>query len=115
MNTASDAIVLLGILVSLPGLIGLMSQRTKGRSGAAWWFLSLVMLFFFCLSFAAFIDDRGEKPLVIALSGAILFGVMPLIVIVCTRPRRMIVRQFGAAAKLVDASNSRRPPTFPVS
>ena len=31
MNTASDAIVLLGILVSVPVLIGLMTQRTKGQ------------------------------------------------------------------------------------
>ena len=94
----SDAVVFLAVLGSGPILIGLITQRMKGRSGAAWWFLCLVALFFFfpffATSFSGVINDPGQKPLLIGLSGAILFGVMPLVVIVFTSQRRTIMREF---------------------
>jgi hypothetical protein len=102
----SDAVVFLAVLGSGPILIGLITQRMKGRSGAAWWFLCLVALFFFfpffATSFSGVINDPGQKPLLIGLSGAILFGVMPLVVIVFTSQRRTIMREFERILKHPD-------------
>jgi hypothetical protein len=101
----SDAIVFLAILSSGPILIGLITQRMKGRSGATWcWFLSLAALLFFLpffvSCFSGAISNPGQKLLSVGLSGAILFGVMPLVIIVFTSQRRTLMREFERALKL---------------
>ena len=93
----SDTVVLLLALASVPVLIGLISQRLKGRTGAFWSFLSLEVIFSICLFFAAFLGgliDPGQKPLLVGVSGVILFGLLPLLVIVATGPRRQVLQQF---------------------
>jgi len=99
----SDVIAFLAILGSGPILIGLITQRIKARSGAAWWFLSLVALFyflpFFAASFSGVINNPGQKPLFVGISGAMLFGVIPLVVIVFTSQRRTLMREFERILK----------------
>jgi hypothetical protein len=63
----SDVIIFLAVLGSGPILIGLISQRMKGRSGATWcWVLSLAALFFFFPFFVSCINgaisDPANKP-----------------------------------------------------
>ena len=101
----SDVIIFLAVLGSGPILIGLISQRMKGRSGATWcWVLSLAALFFFFLFFVSCINgaisDPGQRPLFVGLSGAILFGVMPLLIIVSTSQRRTLMREFERVLRL---------------
>lgn len=101
----SDTVVLLMVLGSVPILIGLISQRMKGRTGAAWSLLSLEVVFFIFLFFAAFLSgliDPGQKPLLVGFSGAILFGLLPLVVIVVTRPRRKVMQQFKPVLERLD-------------
>jgi hypothetical protein len=96
-GASSDLVVLLMVLGSVPILIGLISQRMKGRTGAAWWFLSLEVIFCIFLFFAAFLTgviEPGKKPLLVGLSGIILFGAMPLVIVMATRPRRKVMQQF---------------------
>jgi hypothetical protein len=93
----SDTVVLLMALASMPVLIGLISQRLKGRTGAVWSFLSLEVIFSIFLFFVAFLSgliDPGQKPLLVGVSGVILFGLLPLLVIVATGSRRKLVQQF---------------------
>jgi hypothetical protein len=35
------------VLGSIPMLVGVIAQRLKGRTGAAWWFLAFVVMLFF--------------------------------------------------------------------
>jgi hypothetical protein len=96
-GTESDVIVLVMVLGSVPILVGLISQRMKGRTGAAWLFLSLEVVFCIVLFFAAFLTgvvEPGQKPLLVGLSGIILFGAVPLVVVMATRQRRSLLQQF---------------------
>jgi glucose-6-phosphate-specific signal transduction histidine kinase len=104
----SDTVVFLMVLASVPILIGLITQRMKGRTGVAFWSLSLEAMFAIFLFFVAFLSglvEPGQKPLLVGLSGAILFGVLPLLVVLFTRPRRKVVQQFELILEQAD----RRP------
>jgi hypothetical protein len=104
-TATSDTVIFLMVLASVPILIGLITQRMKGRTGVAFWSLSLEAMFSIFLFFVAFLSglvEPGQKPLLVGLSGAILFGVLPLLVILFTRPRRKAVQQFELVLERAD-------------
>jgi hypothetical protein len=104
-TATSDTVIFLMVLASVPILIGLITQRMKGRTGVAFWSLSLEAMFSIFLFFVAFLSglvEPGQKPLLVGLSGAILFGVLPLLVILFTRPRRKAAQQFELVLERAD-------------
>ena len=72
------------IMGSLPIVIGTIAQRTKGGTGAAWWFLSSVVMVFFYRVSAVSASPPAERPLYVGLVGALLFGALPMLIIVAT-------------------------------
>ena len=77
---------------SIPILIGVIAQRLKGRTGAAWWFLGVVVTLFFYLVSAVFFGPSMPEfsDVIVGTSGALLFGALPLLIIVATFPRRKV-------------------------
>ena len=77
---------------SIPILIGVIAQRLKGRTGAAWWFLGVVVTLFFYLVSAVFFGPSMPEfsDVIVGTSGALLFGALPLLIIVATLPRRKV-------------------------
>jgi hypothetical protein len=73
------------VMFSGPVLIGLMAQRVKGRTGALWWFLSLVVMFI-----ANLLAGGGASSDILART--IMFGALPMVIIVATLPRRSVYR-----------------------
>lgn len=82
----TDDILLWTIMGSLPILIGTIAQQTKGIiTGAEWWFLSSVVMVFFYRVSAVSASPPTESPLYLGLVGALLFGALPMLIIVATR------------------------------
>lgn len=69
------------VMFSGPLIIGLLAQRLKGRTGAVWWILSTVVLMVVNV-----LSGGGGSSEVLAKT--IVFGVLPLAVILATLPRR---------------------------
>jgi hypothetical protein len=93
-GSSGNSIMVLTILGSMPILIGFMAQRTRGRTGAAWWFLSLVVMtfFYFLIGMLGSIGSSGEGDAVnTGLAGAVLFGALPLSIVVYSLPRRRLL------------------------
>jgi hypothetical protein len=67
--------------VSGPILIGLMAQRVKGRTGVAWWLLGLIVMVVVNV-----LAGGGSSSEVLART--IMFGALPMVIIVATFPRR---------------------------
>ena len=86
IGATSDGIVAWTIMGSLPILIGMIAQRMKGRSGVAWWLLSLVVMSLFYAVSAVYFLARGERTLYSGLGGALLLGALPLLIIVALLP-----------------------------
>ncbi len=78
---SGEAAVFGMVMVSGPILIGLMAQRVKGRTGALWWLLSLVVMLL-----ANVLSGGGQTPDVLART--IMFGALPMAIIVWSLPRR---------------------------
>jgi hypothetical protein len=73
-----------------PILLGIFAQKQKGRTGAGWWFLTLVVMIIFYLATDVFARDLVARhgDVVAGLSGAILLGLLPMMIIVATLPKR---------------------------
>jgi hypothetical protein len=75
-------------------LVGFMAQKWKGRTGAAWWFLTMVLealAYGLCVVAVANRPDLLRDP-VTPISMAILsivLGAGPVAVIVATLPKRV--------------------------
>ena len=54
----------------------------RGRSGAAWWLLSLVLMSTCYAVSAVYLLTMGERTLYSGLGGAMLLGALPLLIIV---------------------------------
>jgi hypothetical protein len=82
LNGGSGQIAVFGmVMVGGPLLIGLIAQRVKGRTGAVWWlFSSVIMMVVNVLA------GGGASSEVLAK--VILFGALPMSIIVATLPRR---------------------------
>ena len=63
VGASGDAIAAWTVMGSLPVLIGLIARRMRGRSGAAWWLLSLVLMSAFYAVSAVYLVD-GRKNLI---------------------------------------------------
>lgn len=87
VGVTSDGIVAWTVMGSLPVLMGMIAQRMKGRSGAAWWLLSLVVMSAFYAISAVYLSTIGERTLYSGLGGAMLLGALPLLIIVALLPR----------------------------
>jgi uncharacterized membrane protein len=85
-----DDILAWTIMGSLPILIGTIAQRTNGRNGVAWWFLTFVVMVFFYRISRVSASPPAENPLYVALVGALLFGALPMLIIVATRRWRSL-------------------------
>ena len=83
--------VLLLVLGSVPILIGFLAQRTRGRTGAAWWFLSLLVRTFFYFVVGIFGSSGSDATVNTGLAGALLFGALPISIIVYSLPRRKLL------------------------
>jgi hypothetical protein len=82
LNGARAEIAMFGTVVfSGPILLGIMAQRTRGRTGAAWWLLSTIAVLV-----ANLIGGGGSTPE--ALSYTILLGIAPMAIIIWSLPRR---------------------------
>ena len=81
---------IVGRMGSLPVLIGMTAQRMRGRSGAAWWLLSLVLMSTCYAVSAVYLLTMGERTLYSGLGGAMLLGALPLLIIVTLLPRRSV-------------------------
>ena len=81
IGATGDSIVAWTVMGSLPVLIGMTAQRMRGRSGAAWWLLSLVLMSTDAVS-AVYLLTMGERTLYSGLGGAMLLGALPLLIIV---------------------------------
>ena len=87
IGASGDAIAAWTVMGSLPVLIGLIARRMRGRSGAAWWLLSLVLMSAFYAVSAVYLLSMGERTLYSGLGGAMLLGALPLLIIVALLPR----------------------------
>ncbi len=87
VGATGDGIVAWTVMGSLPILIGLIAQRMKGRSGAAWWLLSLVLMSIFYAITAVSLLTLSEKTLYKGLTGALLLGALPTLIFVILLPR----------------------------
>jgi uncharacterized membrane protein YhaH (DUF805 family) len=86
IGASGDVIAAWTVMGSLPIVIGLIAQRMRGRSGAAWWLLSLMVMSVFYAVSAVYLLSMGERTLYSGLGGAIL-GSLPLLIIVALLPR----------------------------
>ena len=87
VGATGDGIVAWTVMGSLPVLIGMIAQRMRGRSGAAWWLLSLVVMSAFYAVSAVYLLPMGERTFYSGLGGAMLLGALPLLIIVVLLPR----------------------------
>lgn len=87
IGVTGDGIVAWTVMGSLPILIGMIAQLMKGRSGAAWWLLSLVLMSVFYAISAVSLLTMSEKTLYKGLGGALLLGALPVLIIVVLLPR----------------------------
>jgi hypothetical protein len=87
---SSEGILLWLFLGAAPVVLGIVAQKQKGRTGAAWWFLTFVLMIFFYLATDLFASDLVATygSIVAGISGAILFGLVPMSIIVATLPAR---------------------------
>lgn len=69
------------VMFSGPILIGLMAQRLKGRTGVWWTLLAVVVAFLVNVLAGGGHDSK-------VLANTLLFGLIPMVVIVATLPRR---------------------------
>ena len=90
IGASGDGIVAWTVMGSLPVLIGMIARRTRGRSGAAWWLLSLVVMSVFYAVSAVYLLTMDERTLYSGLGGAMLLGALPLLIIVALLPRRSV-------------------------
>ena len=90
IGATGDSIVAWTVMGSLPVLIGMTAQRMRGRSGAAWWLLSLVLMSTCYAVSAVYLLTMGERTLYSGLGGAMLLGALPLLIIVTLLPRRSV-------------------------
>ena len=63
IGASGDAIAAWTVMGRLPILIGLIARRMRGRSGAAWWLLSLVLMSAFYAVSAVYLLSMGERTL----------------------------------------------------
>ena len=77
---AGETAVFGAVMFSGPILIGLMAQRVKGRTGVAWWLLSLMVMVVVNVLAGGSSSD--------VLARTIMFGALPMVIIVATLPRR---------------------------
>ena len=82
IGATGDGIVAWTVMGSLPVLIGMIARRMRGRSGAAWWLLSLVLMSTCYAVSAVYLLTMGERTLYSGLGGAMLLGALPLLIIV---------------------------------
>jgi hypothetical protein len=78
---AGETAVFGAVMFSGPILIGLMALRVKGRTGVAWWLLSLIVMIVVNV-----LAGGGSSSDVLART--IMFGALPMVIIVATLPRR---------------------------
>ena len=90
IGASGDGIVVWTVMGSLPLVIGMMAQRMRGRSGAAWWLLSSVVMSVFYAVSAVYLLRMGERTFYSGLGGAMLLGALPLLIIVAFLPRRSV-------------------------
>jgi hypothetical protein len=90
IGAPGDGIVAWTVMGSLPVLIGMVAHRMRGRSGAAWWLLSLVVMSVFYAVSAVDLLTMGVRTLYSGLGGAMLLGALPLLIIVTRVPRRSV-------------------------
>jgi hypothetical protein len=69
------------VMISGPILLGLMAQRMKGRTGAAWWLVSFVVM---CM--VNVLAGGGANADVLART--MMFGALPMVIIIATLPQR---------------------------
>ena len=86
IGASGDVIAAWTVMGSLPIVIGLIAQRMRGRSGAAWWLLSQTVMSVFYAVSAVYLLSMGERTLYSGLGGAML-GALPLLIIVALLPR----------------------------
>lgn len=87
IGATGDGIIACIVMGSLPILIGMIAQRMRGRSGAAWWLLSLALMSVFYAVFAVSLLTMSQKTLYKGLAGALLLlGALPVLVIVVLLP-----------------------------
>ena len=87
VGATGDGIVAWTVMGSLPIVIGILAQSMKGRSGAAWWLLSLVLMSVFYAITAVSLLTMSEKTLYKGLAGALLLCALPVLIIVALLPR----------------------------
>ena len=87
IGAGGDSIVAWTIMGSLPVLIGMIARRMRGRSGAAWWLLSSVLMSTCYAVSAVYLLTIGERTLYSGLGDAMLLGALPLLIIVALLPR----------------------------
>jgi hypothetical protein len=87
IGAGGDGIVAWTVMGSLPVLFGVIAQRTRGRSGAAWSLLSLVVMSVFYAVSAVYLLTVDKITLYSGLGGAMLLGALPLLLIVVLLPR----------------------------
>ena len=87
IGAGGDGIVAWTVMGSLPVQIGVIAQRTRSRSGAAWWLLSLVVMSVFYAVSAVYLLTVDKITLYSGLGGAMLLGALPLLLIVVLLPR----------------------------
>jgi hypothetical protein len=83
-DTSGERVMYWEILLSIPVILGVIAQRIKGRTGAAWWFFTFVLMLVFYL----ITDVSMNHKAFTGLSGALLFGALPMAIIVATLPRK---------------------------
>ena len=84
----------LGLFFGAAFLVGTLAQKWKGRTGAAWFFLTLVLEFIFVM-FAWMVQYPGDLAissvdiiLTSSLTAGALFGALPMLLIIATLPKR---------------------------